>query len=176
MRSTCIPSSSPDWLVRATSSLFECGEALAPAHCLWATTSGPAPEEVGARISRWGHTGTHLEAEKGAAKKGSTGPHPSLISRPDAASPSAQAPAAAPCSSPPVGPPSGTAYPRCCRDSLPPVGQEQLQLRSQRPCPDGTRAVTVRAASGPCSVRTTGPGLVGGMPACLLTQPVWLCV
>ena len=176
MRSTCIPSSSPDWLVRATSSLFERRDTLAPAHRLWANTSGPASKEVGAQISRWGHTRTHSAAEMGATEKGSAGPHPSRVSRPDAASLSAQAPAAAICSSPPVGPPSGTAYPRCCRDSLPPVGQEQLQLRSQRPCPDGTRAVTVRAASGPCSVRTTGPGLVGGMPACLLTQPVWLCV
>ena len=176
MRSTCIPSSPPDWQVRATSSLFERGDALAPAHRLWATTSGPAPEEVGARISRWGHTCTHSAAEKGAVEKGSTGPHPSLVSRPNAASPSAQAPAAAPCSSPPVGPPSGAAYPPCCHVCLPPVGQEQHQLLSQRPCPDSTRAVITGAASGPCSVRTTGPGFVGGMPAHLLTQPVQLRV
>ena len=70
MRSTCIPSSPPDWQVRATSSLFERGDALAPAHRLWATISGPAPKEVGARISRWGHTCTHSAAEKGAAEKG----------------------------------------------------------------------------------------------------------
>ena len=169
------PKQLPDWLVRATSSLFERGDALAPAHCLWATTSGPAPKEVGARISRWGHTCTHSAAEKGAAEKGSSGPCPSRVSCPDAASPSAQAPAAAPCS-PPVGPPSGTAYSPCCHDSLPPVRQEQHQLRSQRPCPDGTRAVTAGAASRPCSVWTTGPRFVGGMPACLLTQPVQFCV
>ena len=161
MRSTCIPSSSPDWLVRATSSLFEHRDALAPAHHLWANTSGPAPEEVGAPISRWGHTHTHSVAEMGAAEKGSAGPRPSRVSRPDAASLSAQAPAAAICSSPPVGPPSGAAHPRCCPVSLPPVGQEQRQLHSQRPCPDDTRAVTAGAASGPCSVRTTGPGFTG---------------
>ena len=176
MRSTCIPSSSPDWLVRATSSLFERGEALAPAHCLWVTTSGPAPKKVGARISRWGHTGTHSMPEMGAVQKGSAGPCPSHVSRPDATSPSAQAPAAAPCSFPPVGPPSDAAYPRCCCVSLPPVGQEQRELPSQRRCPDSTRAVTAGAASRPCSVRTTGPGFEGGMPACLLTQPVWLRV
>ena len=33
------------------------------------------------------------------------------------------------------------------------------------PCPDGTRAVIAGAASGPCSVRTTGPGFAGGTPA-----------
>ena len=176
MRSTCIPSRFPDWLVRATSSLFERGDALALAHCLWVTTFGPAPEEVGARISRWGHTGTHSTPEMGVVEKGSAGPRPSHISRPGATSPSAQAPTAAPCSFPPVGPPSGTAYSRCCHDSLPPVGQEQHQLRSQRPCPDGTRAVTAGAASRPCSVWTTGPRFVRGMPACLLTQPVPLCV
>ena len=60
------PKQLPDWLVRATSSLFERGDALAPAQHLWATTSGPAPEEVGARISRWGHTCTHSAAGKGA--------------------------------------------------------------------------------------------------------------
>ena len=60
--------------------------------------------------------------------------------------------------------------------SLLPVGQEQRQLRSQQPCPDGTRAVIAGAASGPCSVRTTGPGFAGGTPACLLTQPAWLRV
>ena len=64
------PKQLPDWLVRATSSLFERGDVLAPAHHLWATTSGPAPKEVGARISRWGHTCTHSAAEKGAAEKG----------------------------------------------------------------------------------------------------------
>ena len=176
MRSTCIPNSSLDWLVRATGSLFECGEALAPAHCLWVTTSGPAPEEVGARISRWGHTGTHSTPEMGVVEKGSAGPRPSHISRPGATSPSAQAPTAAPCSFPPVGPPSGTAYPQCYRVSPLPVGQEQCQLRSQRPCPDSTRAVTAGAASGPCSVQTTGPGFAGGTPACLLTQPAWLRV
>ena len=127
------PKQLPDWLVRATSSLFERGDALALAHRLWVTTSGPAPKEVGARISRWGHTCTHSAAKKGAAEKGSAGPHPSRVSCPDAASPSAQAPAATPCSSPPVGPPSGTAYSRCCHDSLPLVGQEQHQLRLQRP-------------------------------------------
>ena len=57
-----------------------------------------------------------------------------------------------------------------------PVGQEQRQLRSQQPCPDGTRAVIAGAASGPCSVRTTGPGFAGGTPACLLTQPARLRV
>ena len=131
MRSTCIPSSSPDWLVRATSSLFEREDALAPAHRLWVTTSGPVPKEVGARISRWGHTCTHSTAETGAAEKGSTGPHPSCVSHPDVASPSAHTPAAAPCSSPPVGPPSCTASPRCFHVSLPPVNQEQHQLLSQ---------------------------------------------
>ena len=60
--------------------------------------------------------------------------------------------------------------------SLLPVGQEQRQLRSQQPCPDGTRAVIAGAASGPCSVRTTGPGFAGGTPACLLTQPARLRV
>ena len=161
MRSTCIPSSSPDWLVRATSSFFERGDALALAHRLWVTTSGPAPEEVGAWISRWGHTCTHSAAETGMVEKGISVPRPSRVSHPDATSPSAHAPAAAPCSSPPVGPPSGAAHPRCCPVSLPPVGQEQRQLRSQRPCPDDTRAVTAGAASGPCSVRTTGPGFAG---------------
>lgn len=112
------PKQLPDWLVRATSSLFECGEALAPTHCLWATTSGPAPKEVGARISRWGHTGTHSMPETGLVEKGSAGPRPSHVYCPDAASLSAQAPAAAPCSLPPVGPPSGAAYPRCCCVSL----------------------------------------------------------
>ena len=110
VRSTCIPSSSPDWLVRATSSLFEHGDTLAPAHHLWATTSGPVLEEVGARISRWGHTCTHSTAETGAVGKGSDGPHPSCISRPDTTSQSAHAPSAAPCS-PPVGPPSNAASP-----------------------------------------------------------------
>ena len=92
MRSTCIPSSSPDWLVRAISSLFERGDALAPAHHLWVTTSGPAPKEVGARISRWAHTRTHSVAETGAAEKGIAGPRPSRVSHPDAASPSAHDP------------------------------------------------------------------------------------
>ena len=174
MRSTCIPSSSPDWLVRATSSLFERGEALAPAHCLWVTTSGPAPKKVGARISRWGHTGTHSMPEMGAVEKGSAGPCPSRVSCPDTASLSANAPAAAPCSSPPVGPPSGIASPQCCCVSLLPVGKEQHQLRSQGPCPDSTRAVTTGVASGPCFVQTTGPGFSGGTPTCLLTQPAWL--
>ena len=125
LEATCTLRSSPDWLLRATSSLLGCGGPLAPAHCLWATTSGPAPEEAGARVSRWGHTRTHSAAETGAAEKGGAGP--------DAASPSAHAPAAAPGSSPPAGPPSAAASPRCCRVSLPPVGQEQGQFRSQRP-------------------------------------------
>ena len=34
----------------------------------------PAPEEVGARISRWGHTGTHSMPETGVVEKGSAGP------------------------------------------------------------------------------------------------------
>ena len=85
---------------------------------VWATTSGPAPKEVGAGISRWGHTGTHSMPETGVVEKGSAGPRPSHVSCPDAASLSAQAPAAAPCSLPPVGPPSGAAYPRCCCVSL----------------------------------------------------------
>ena len=92
MRSTCNPSSSPDWLVRAISSLFERGDALAPAHGLWATTSGPAPKEVGARISRWAHTRTQSVAETGVVEKGIAGPRPSHISHPDAASPSAHDP------------------------------------------------------------------------------------
>ena len=107
------------------------------------------------------HTHTLRGSDGSAAEKGSAGPRPSRVSRPEAASPSAQAPAAAPCSSPPVGPPSGAAYPRCCPVALPPVGQEHRQLRLQRPCPDDTRAVTAGAASGPCSVRTTGPGFAG---------------
>ena len=161
MRSTCIPSSSPDWLVRATSSLFERRDTLAPAHRLWANTSGPASKEVGAQISRWGHTRTHSAAEMGATEKGSAGPRPSRVSRPDATSPSAQAPAAAPCSSPPDGPPSGAAHPRCCPVSLPPVGQEQHQLLSQRPCPDSTQSMTTGAASRPCCVDHS-PGFAGG--------------
>ena len=164
MRSTCIPSSSPDWLVRATSSLFELGDALAPAHRLWVTTSGPAPEEVGAWISRWGHTCTHSAAETGMVEKGISGPRPSRVSRPDATFPSAHAPAAAPCSSPPVGPPSGAASPGCCRVLLPPVGKEQHQLHSQRPYPDSTPTVTAGAASGPCFVRTKAPGSRGTRP------------
>lgn len=60
--------------------------------------------------------------------------------------------------------------------SLLPVGQEQRQLRSQQPCPDSTRAVIAGAASGPCSVRTTGPGFARSTPACLLTQPARLRV
>ena len=101
------------------------------------------------------------------SREGSVGSHPSRVSHSDAASPSAQALTAAPCSSPPVGPPSGTAYSQCCHDSLPLVGQEQHQLRSQRPCPDGTRAVTAGAARGPCSVWTTAPvrGRHAHMPA-----------
>ena len=61
-------------------------------HCLWATTSGPAPKEVGARISRWAHTRTQSVAETGVVEKGIAGPRPSHISHPDAASPSAHDP------------------------------------------------------------------------------------
>lgn len=75
------------------------------------------------------------------------GPHTHTLAgrrggSPDASSPPAHAPAAAPGSSPPAGPPSAAASPRCCRASPPPVGQEQRQSRSQRPRPDGTRAMT----------------------------------
>ena len=108
LEATCTLRSSPDWLLRATSSLLGCGGPLAPAHCLWATTSGPAPEEAGARVSRWGHTRTHSAAETGAAEKGGAGP--------DAASPSAHAPAAAPGSSPPTGPPAAEAAPQNSHD------------------------------------------------------------
>ena len=87
-----------------------------------------------------------------------------------------QAPKAAPCSSPPVGPLSGAPSPRCCCVSLPPVGQEQPQLRSQRPCPDGTRAVTAGAASGPCSVRPLALGSRGPHPhACSSSQRGFVC-
>ena len=177
MRSTCVPSSSPDWLVRATSSLFESGDTLAPAHRLWATTSGPAPEEVGAWISRWGHTRTHSAAETGVAEKGIAGPSPSRVSRPDTASPpSAHTPAAAPFSSSPVGLPSGATSPRCCRVFLPPVGKEQRQLHSQRPCPDRTPTVTAGAASGPCFVRTKAPGSWGTRPhACSHSLRGFVC-
>ena len=121
------------------------------------------------------HTHT-LGGTDGSGGERQRWPRPSCVSCPDTASLSANAPAAAPCSSPPVGPPSGTASPRCCCVSLPPVGKEQRQLHSQGPCPDSTRAVTAGVASGPYFVRTTGPGFAGGTPACLLTQPAWLCV
>ena len=134
MRSTCIPSSSPDWLVRATSSLFERRDALAPAHRLWANTSGPASKEVGAQISRWGHTRTHSAAEMGATEKGSAGP------RPDTASLSAHEPAATPCSFVQLG--LLLAQPLLdAAVSLSHLGQEQCQLRSQRPCPDSKWAM-----------------------------------
>ena len=160
-------SSSLAWLVRATSVLLERGDPLAPAHHLGETTSGPAPEVGCLDQQTVPHTHTprqRLERQTKAAPA-----PPSRVSGP-------QAPKAAPCSSPPVGPLSGAPFPRCCCVSLPPVGQEQPQLRSQRPCPDGTRAVTAGAASGPCSVRTTGPGFAGGTPDRLLTQPAASCV
>ena len=113
VRSTCIPSSSLDWLVRATSRLFERGDALAPAHRLWATTSGRAPEEVGAWISRWGHTRTHSAADGSHGERQRWPPprHSLPVSTRTR------------CNSlffRPVGPPSGTTSPRCCRLSLPP--------------------------------------------------------
>ena len=88
VRSTYMPSSSLDWLVRATSSLFEYGDALAPAHRLWAITYGPVPEEVGAQMSRWA---THAHSRQQRQEKGSSSPHPSHVFRPDVASQSAHA-------------------------------------------------------------------------------------
>lgn len=174
MRSTCIPSSSLDWLLRPTTSLFEYGDALASAHCLWATTSGPVPEEVGAWISRWGHTCTHLEAEMGAVERGSNAPCPSCVCHPDGASLSAHAPTAAPCSSPLVGPPPGTASPLCCHVSLPPIGQEQHQLCWKLPCSDGLRAVIAGVASGPWGL--WAPGWRGACPhACSHSLRSFLC-
>ena len=121
VRSTYIPSSSLDWLVRATSSLFERGDALAPAHRLWATTYGPAPEEAGARMS---HTCTHSAAETGE-RQHQPPPKPRLPPRRGLP---VSTRTVAPCSSPPVRPPSGAASPPCCHVSLPPVSQEQHQL------------------------------------------------
>ena len=142
-------SSSLAWLVRATSVLLERGDPLAPAHHLGATTSGPAPE-VGCLDQQTGphpHTGRQRQERR---RKAAPAP-PSRVSGPHA----------------PLLHAAG---------SLSRLSAKNSQLRSQRPCPDGTRAVTTGAANGPCSVRTTGPGFAGGTPDRLLKQPARLRV
>ena len=175
MRSTCIPSSSPDWLVRASSSLFECGEAW-----LLPTAYGRPPLALLPR--RWvpgsadGATHAHTRRQRREQRR------KAALAPTQAVSP-AQTP-----------PPRQHRHPLQllvlflqlglhlaqpildAAVSLSPIGQEQRQLHSQQPCPDSMRAVIAGAASGPCSVRTTGPGFAGGTPACLLTQPVQFCV
>ena len=75
-------SSSPAWLVRATSVLLERGDPLAPAHHLGATTSGPAPE-VGCLDQQTGphpHTGPQRQERR---RKAARAP-PSRVSGPQA--------------------------------------------------------------------------------------------
>ena len=143
-------SSSPAWLVRATSVLLERGDPLAPAHHLGATTSGPAPE-VGCLDQQTGphpHTGPQRQERR---RKAAPAP-PSRVSGPHA----------------PLLHAAGSLSRLSAKNSVSSARND--------PCPDGTRAATTGAASGPCSVRTTGPGFAGGTPDHLLTQPARLRV